>query len=146
MSNFLTAKRKAERLTPQRISDELFDLIRKIEDVLAKTNANTLHEHSTDVEGNPIGFYSAGTEAITGGRKRMGQPFDLKESGEFLNSVFARVENHSIFFDATDSKKEEVLYNLLSKDIFGLTDENLRKVIDEKILPSFLKYLKHNLF
>ncbi|WP_438423261.1 hypothetical protein [Aquimarina macrocephali] len=145
MATFLQAQQKAKRQTPQKIKSELFRFIRTLEKELADVNVNRLHDYSQDVDGNPIGFYSPGTESITNGRKKEGQPFDLKDTGEFLESLFSEVRNDSIFFDTKDEKKKEVLINLLSKDIFGLTDEDLREVIDSKISPFFLKYLRKNL-
>lgn len=140
MGTFLSLQEKARKLTPQRVRSDLFKFIRTIEEEFAQLNVNQLHNLSQDVFGNPIGFYSKKTEEITEGRKQEGQPFNLYETGEFLEKLFARVERNSIFFDTSDSKKPEVLMNLLSKDIFGLTDEQLNKVIREYILPYFLEY------
>tara|TARA_A100000164_G_C21909415_1_gene774854 strand:- start:1607 stop:2044 length:438 start_codon:yes stop_codon:yes gene_type:complete len=142
---FQELQKKAQSLTPQKVKSDLFRFIRTLEKELASVNADRLHTQSEDVDGNPIGFYSAATEAITGGRKRMGQPFDLKETGVFLNSLFAEVDNDSIFFDTSDDKKEEVLQNLLSKEIFGLTDLELNRVIEKELLPYLLEYFNKNL-
>lgn len=134
-----------KNLSPQRISNDLFEFIRTLESELAKINRRTLNEKSQDADGKPIGFYSFATEIITGGRKAKGQPFDLKESGDFLNSIYAKVESESIFFDATDPKLGAILQNTISDDLFGLQDEELNKVIDEKILPYFITYLTEKL-
>lgn len=154
MATFLEAQQKAKRQTPQRVKSELFRYIRTIEKELANLNKDQIHENSSDVSGKPIGFYSKATEFITtnnvllgkGGEiKKEGDPFDLKDTGAFLDSLFSEVQNDSIYFDTTDNKKNEVLDNLLSKDIFGLTDQDLRKAIDEKILPFLLKYMRKQL-
>lgn len=152
--NFLEAQKKAKNLTPQRISNDLFRFIRTIENELAELNRIQLNERSKDVEENPIGFYSAATEYITlnnallgkGNKiKKEGDPFDLDDTGKFLPSIFAKVQNDSIFFDATDEKKLDVLENLLSKDIFGLSDKDLQRAIDEHIKPFFLDYFRKEL-
>jgi len=114
--------------------------VRTLEKYFADLNVEQLHLESKDVFGNPIGFYSKGTETITNGRKKEGDPFDLKESGQFLNELFTKVQGDSLFFDTKDEKKPEVLANLLSKDIFGLSDEDLQKAINEKVLPFFQDY------
>ncbi len=132
-------------LTPQKIRSDLFAFIRTMERELAQINRDTLNKKSQDVDGKPIGFYSQATEIITGGRKAKGQPFDLKETGVFLNSIYARVEEESIFFDATDPKLGEIMQNTLSDDLFGLQDQDLNKVIDEKMLPFFITYLSERL-
>ncbi len=145
MANFLTAQKKALKLTPQKISNDLFNFIRTLEVVLADYNVDRLFNSSEDIFGKPIGFYSKGTELITNGRKKEGQPFNLKETGEFLEKLFAKVQKDSIFFDSSDTKKQDVLRNLLTPNIFGLQDEDLNRVIKEKLLPFFLRYFKKNL-
>lgn len=140
MSNFLTQYEKAIKLTPQKVRNDLFVFVRTLETYFADLNVEQLHTESKDIFGNPIGFYSKGTEVITNGRKKEGDPFDLKESGQFLNELFAEVQGDSLFFDTKDEKKPEVLENLLSKDIFGLSDENLQEAINEKLLPFFQNY------
>lgn len=144
--NFREAKARAEKVSPQKTSLDLFKFIRTIEGELAQYNKANIYLDSEDVKGNPIGFYSRATEMITGGRKKEGQPFNLYETGDFLNNLFAKVDRESIFFDTTDNKKPEVLSHLLSKDIFGLQDDDLKKAIDELVLPFFLDYFKRELF
>lgn len=146
MEAILQLHKRAKKLTPIKVRRDLFKFIRTLERELAQYNKSQLFADSEDVEGNPIGFYSQATELITKGRKKAGQPFNLYESGKFLGRLFAKVEKDSIFFDTKDSKRKEVLTHLLSANIFGLTDKNLNKIIEEKLLPFmidyYLKYLK----
>ncbi|TDE53758.1 hypothetical protein [Flavobacterium sp. GT3P67] len=104
-----------------------------------------MNQDSEDVTGKPIGFYSPATELITNGRKKTGEPFDLTETGKFLDGIFAKVQSNSILFDTTDPKKKEVLKNLLTDDIFGLQDNDLKMVIDERLSPFLLNYYKTKL-
>ncbi|MEM6697418.1 MAG: hypothetical protein AAF599_03410 [Bacteroidota bacterium] len=145
MATIRELQKTAKRLTSRKIQSDLFRFIRKIEKELAAYNVATLHEDSQDVFGKPLGFYSVATEIITDGRKKAGEPFNLLESGDFLDGLFAKVSRDSIFFDTKDSKKREVLDNLLSDNIFGLQDQDLQKVIDARILPFFLKYFRKEL-
>jgi len=140
VASILEQYEKAKNLTPQKIERDLYVFVRTLETYFADLNVEQLHLESKDIFGNPIGFYSAGTEAITNGRKKEGDPFNLKESGKFLNELFAKVQGDSLFFDTKDEKKPEVLENLLSKDIFGLSDDNLQKAINTKLLPFFQNY------
>ena len=64
--NFQTAIAKAKRLTPQKISSDLFKFIRTLEEELTAYNRATLFEDSQDVDGKPIGFYSPATTLING--------------------------------------------------------------------------------
>ncbi len=154
MATFLQIQKRANDLTPQKIKNDLFKFIRTLEPYLAELNKNQIHNNSSDVNGNPIGYYSKATEIITtenlllgrgGVIKKEGTPFDLTDTGDFLKGLFAKADKDSVFFDTTDPKKTEVVNNLLSKDIFGLTDSELEKVIEDKMTPFIHTYLRKEL-
>lgn len=145
MANFQTAKKKAQSLTRKKISNDLFGFIRTIEKELAAYNRATLFEESQDVDGKPIGFYSPGTEIITDGRKKAGEPFNLFETGFFLESIFAKVQAESIFFGSNDPKLNEIFQNLLTENIFGLQDDDLNKFIQTRLLPHMIKFFRDQL-
>ena len=145
MSNFLEAQANAKKLTPQKVSKDLFNFIRTLENEMAQYNRARLNIDSEDIDGNPLGFYSKGTEVITEGRKKEGDPFTLFETGKFLPSVFAKVQNDSIFFGATDPKLNEIFKNLLTTNIFGLQDQDLNKILIEKVQPFLIRYYQKNL-
>lgn len=143
--DFLEAQKKARRLTPTKVKNDLFDFIRTLENEMAQYNRSRLNIDSQDIEGKPIGFYSPATEAITNGRKKAGQPFNLFETGKFLPSIFSKVQNDSIFFGAKDPKVFAIFRNLLSTNIFGLQDEDLNRILTEKVKPFLIDYYKLNL-
>lgn len=145
MANFQTAQKKAKRLTPQRISSDLFKFIRTIEEEFAAFNRATIFDDSEGIKGQSIGFYSKATDLITGGEKAAGDPFTLKDTGKFLDELFAKVKGTSILFGTDDPKKKEVFKNLLTEDLFGLQDDDLKRIIDSRILPFLLKYFRKNL-
>lgn len=136
---------RAKKITPLQVSNDLFKFIRTLEEEFAAYNKSTLFHDSEDVNKKPIGFYSFATELITGGRKAKGQPFDLFETGDFLDSLFAKVGRDNIFFDSSDPKKQEVLSNLLTDNIFGLQDDDLHKIIATRIKPFMQKYSRSKL-
>ncbi len=86
-----------------------------------------------DTEGHIIGTYSFATELITGGRKRAGEPFDLKETGKFLASWVVIVETLEIKILTNPIKVDPIegTINLFDKldnfKIVGLTEENQAK-------------------
>ena len=129
------------------ISKQLFDFIRSIESELTDLNRKQLNEKSKDIYGDAIGFYSKATEVITKGRKKAGEPFDAKDTGSFLNKLYAKIEQDRIVFGSTDSKVDFILNsdNWLSQDLFGLTDEDLNTVINEKVLPFMISSTRKNL-
>lgn len=146
MANFLQAQEKAKQLKRSQVRNDFFAFIRSIEKELEAYNVSTIYNDSEDVNKKPIGYYSRATEIITDGRKKEGEPFDLLETGDFLDGLFARVGRNAIFFDTKDPKKKEVFKNLLTTDIFGLQDEDLKAVIDTRLLPFLIDYFKLKLF
>lgn len=143
--NFQEAKVKAEKLTPTRVNKDFFNFIKSIQKELADLNRIALNEDSQDIYGKAIGYYSKATEEISDGRKPQGTPFTLYDEGIFLPSIYASVDNDSIFFGANDPKLNDILTNLLSKEILGLRDEDLEKVIAEKFSPFLLEYFYNEL-
>jgi len=147
MATFQEQLKKAKKLTPKRVSKDLFEFIRSLERTLAQFNKGQLFIDSKDVDGNPIGFYSPGTEKITKGRKKAGDPFNLFEEGKLLGSLIAKVQisERNILFDFTDPKKNEVFKNLLSENILGLSDENLQIALRTPAKEFLQKYYRRKL-
>lgn len=145
MANIFEFQQRAKKLTRKKIRNDLYKFIRSLEEELAAYNRATLHDESEDVFGNPIGFYSPMTEILTDGKKKRGEPFDLLDSGDFLDGLFAKVEKDSVFFDTKDSKRKKVLQNLMSENIFGLQEKDIQKVVETRLLPFFTRYFREKL-
>ncbi|CAL2055976.1 hypothetical protein [Tenacibaculum sp. 190524A05c] len=145
MGTIYELQERARRLRPQKIKSDLYVFIKTLEEELAAYNRATLNQDSEDVSGNPLGFYSKATELITNGRKKAGDPYDLLESGKFLDGLYAKVDKDNVFFDSRDSKRKEVLKNLLSNNIFGLQEPDRNKVVDTRLLPYFQNYFRREL-
>ncbi|WP_157811797.1 hypothetical protein [Tenacibaculum sp. SZ-18] len=133
---------RAKKLRPRKIKNDLYSFIRTLEEELAAYNRATINQESEDIFGKPLGFYSKATELITNGRKKAGDPFDLLESGDFLDGLYAKVDRDNVFFDSRDSKRKEVLKHLLSNNVFGLQDADKNKVVDTRLLPYFQNYFR----
>lgn len=144
---------KVNKLDEETLVKTLFAFIRSIEKQLVKLNKEQIHEFSSDIYGNALGFYSRATEYITTnnallGRgnkiKREGDPFDMDDTGDFLSRLYAKVSKDFITFGSSDPKTDTILENesLLSKELFGLTDENLTKVIKNVILPFYQDHVR----
>lgn len=131
----------AKKATPNDLKNELFQFIKSIEKELIAKNQEQLREDSSDIFGSAIGFYSAATEAITKGAKKQGEPFDAYDTGDLFKGMYmqevsgvVRILSRSPHF--AEIQKSE---SWLSTEIFGLTDDNLREVIANKLLPFFIE-------
>jgi len=140
---------RAQKLTPQYLTNLIFDFLRTIERELVLLNRQQLHENSQDIFGKPLGTYSEATEFITTNAallgqsvriKKAGDPYDFLQTGTFLDSIFVNVSNGFVHFGSHDPKTDEVLGNpnLNSKEFFGLTELHQKQVIIENILPHFI--------
>ena len=131
----------AKKITQSKLKDDLFKFIKSIEKDLIAKNQEQLREDSSDIFGSPIGFYNAATEAITQGSKKRGEPFDAYDTGDLFKGMYMQEVSGVIRFGSksphwADIQKSE---SWLSTELFGLTDENLKEVIAQKLLPFFLE-------
>jgi hypothetical protein len=107
---------------------------------LLDKNKDQILNQSKDIFGNPIGFYSYATEVISRGNKKRGEPFMGYETGDFFKGFYMQEVAGVLSFGSTDPKTSEILGsdNWLSDELFGLSDENLKEVIETRLLPFFI--------
>lgn len=147
---------RVQKLTPTHLSTVVFQYLKSIEGEMAELNRNQIFKESEDIFGLPLGTYSEATEIITTNQallgrdvriKQAGQPYDFKQTGVFLPSIFARVVNGQVLFGSTDPKLGEIFDNvrLQSKAFFGLQDINKVFIIQERLLPYLQNYIRREL-
>lgn len=136
----------AKNLSPDKVSNDLFDFLKSISKEIVEINKNKVSKESKDIFNQAIGFYSEATEYITKNNallgkgnkiKYAGDPFDAEDTGDFLKGFYVNISNAELKFGSTDSKTEIILKsdNWLSDDLFGLSDKDLRELIDNQLLP-----------
>lgn len=147
MANFKQQLEKAKSLNPDKVSKALFVFIKSIEKQILDKNKEQLYEDSQDIHGQAIGFYSYATEQITNGRKKKGEPFDAKDSGDFFNKMYMQEVAGVIRFGSKSPHYADILKSKswLSKDILGLTDENLNKLIETELKPFIINNYRNTL-
>jgi hypothetical protein len=156
MGKLETQLKRAESLSPSAITVALFTYLDSIEPYIVSLNRAQLFQASEDIFGNPLGYYSKATEYITTNAallgqnvkiKKEGDPYDFLQTGTFLGGLYAKASGTFISFGSIDPKLDEILSNvrLLSKSFFGLTEKNKKALIDEKITPFLLLYLRKKL-
>jgi hypothetical protein len=132
---------KLKKLQPSRLQDDLFKFIKSIEKELLDKNKDQIFNKSKDIHGNPIGFYSYATEVISKGKKKKGEPFTGFDTGDFFKGFYMQEVSGVLRFGSSDSKTQTILNskNWLSNELFGLSDENLKEVIEKRLLPFFIE-------
>lgn len=118
---------------------------REVEDLIIRLNTeDQIQAEGIDTEGNIIGTYTFATELITGGRKQAGEPYDLTDTGEFIDSWVVHVRTGEIEILTNPFKVDPIegTINLFEKlnnfKIVGLTEENQEK-FNDFVLPLFIK-------
>lgn len=147
MANFQQQLEKSKRINAETVSDELFRFIKTVSAYMVELNKKQINEDSQDIYGKAIGFYSRATELITNGAKGAGEPFTGKDTGNFLDNFYVTVLDDIFYFGSTDPKTDDILDSphWLSSSLFGLTDENLKDVIETRIKPFVLNYYRKEL-
>lgn len=132
---------KAKKLQPSRLQKDLFKFIKSIEKELLDKNKDQIFNDSKDINGEPIGFYSYATEVISKGKKKKGEPFTSFDTGDFFKGFYIQEVYGVLRFGSSDSKTQTILNseNWLSDELFGLSDENLKEVIEKRLLPFFIE-------
>jgi hypothetical protein len=132
---------KAKKLHPSRLQNDLFKFIKSIEKELLEKNKDQIFNDSKDINGKPIGFYSYATEIISKGKKKKGEPFTGFDTGDFFKGFYMQEVSGVLRFGSSDSKTQTILNseNWLSDELFGLSDENLKEVIEKRLLPFFIE-------
>jgi len=141
MATFNQQLERSKNVTSEIISREMFAFIKTVSEYMVELNKKQINQDSQDIYGKAIGFYSKATDILTNGQKEWGTPFTGKDTGDWLNSFYLTVLDDIFYFGSTDPKTDDILDSphWLSHSLFGLTDENLKDVIDTKILPFVLK-------
>ena len=147
MASFHDQLNRAQSIKPEIISKELFDFIRTVRDYLVEMNRKQIRENSEDIYGKAIGFYSRATELISEGRKKQGDPFTGEDTGDWLKGFYVTVLDDMFFFGSSDPKTDDIMSSdsWLSYDLFGLTEENLNRAIQDVFLPFVIKNYRKKL-
>lgn len=141
MATLMEQLQKAKKITKDNLSKELFAYIKSIKEELIEMEKNRLFNESKDINGKPIGFYSYATEVISKGKKKAGEPFTAKDSGDFFKGFYMQETSGVLRFGSKSPHWAEIQKSdvWLSKELFGLSDTELEKVIEEKLLPFFIQ-------
>ena len=135
---------KAKKLQARSLQNSLFNFIKRIEKELLDKNKDQIRNQSKDIFGNPIGFYTYATEVLSRGNKKKGAPFTGYETGDFFKGFYMQEVAGVLRFGSTDPKTPTILNSesWLSDELFGLSDENLKEVIEKKLLPFFIEHCR----
>lgn len=107
-----------------------------------------LYEQGVNNLGVSISDYAPYSQVTIEIKKAKGQPTNrvtLRDEGDFESSFFLDVGQNQFEIKASDWKTEELIKKY-GRQILGLTNENIEKLIWDFIYPDLLSKLKNELY
>lgn len=153
MATLRQALKTVSQIQPENIEKFLFAIIKSIKEEIIAANKDQLSK-GKDVYNKTIGLYSKATEAITTNQyllgqrkdiKKAGTPFTAQDTGAFFKGFYLEVVGDAFRIFSKDSKTHTILDTWESDALFGLTDEKLREIVSNDILPFLLKNIRTTL-
>jgi uncharacterized protein (UPF0335 family) len=148
MATLAEQLQKAKSVNEQSIKNDLFRFIKTIEKYILEKEKIRIFDKSQDIHGKALGYYSAATEIISKGKKKKDEPFTAFETGDLFKGFFMQEVSGVLRFGSTSPHLADILKSSgswLSKDFLGLSDEDLKAIIEEKLLPFLLQYIRKKL-
>ena len=151
MATLRQALKLAKKIETNKIESILFGIIKKLQKEIIKKNQEQL-AGGKDVYNKTIGLYSKATELITthdyltGKRKNIkkeGTPFTAQDTGDFFKGFYLEVQGDVFKIFSKDPKTHEILDSWGTDAIFGLSDKDLRELVNRDVLPFLLKNIKN---
>ena len=128
---------RVSKLNPNTLLNACLANSKLIEYIISLNTTNQLFDKGVDSQGNVVGTYSIATEFISGGEKRAGDNFTLKDTGAFYDSFRILIGEKEFTIEANTIKENKDLLDY-SDYILGLTDESkiyLNEVLLGQIIP-----------
>ena len=142
--------KRVTKLSPRNLNDALFKAVKKAEKELIRLNTKEQLFKGVDAKGKKLfskrtkrGVYSPLTEIISGGRKKAGTPYTLEDTGDFFKGFYIEIKSNKAIFNSKDSKTPLLIVDF--GDIFGLTNKNLKWVIQTKLRPLLQIHIRKTL-
>jgi hypothetical protein len=125
----------------------LFVEIKRYENIFVKIQKEQLSKGESNT-GDIFGTYTEATESIARLEnprkpKIAGQPYNFEYTGGLFDDMVLDVFEDRASFFSNDSKTEELMQKY--KGLFGLQEDNLRKIIREVIAPAFILQIRKEL-
>jgi hypothetical protein len=143
---FFYMSNKIEILSQKFNKLDIFDLAKQIcqdiETTIIDYNQEQLQKYGKDSNNELLPLpYAEMTIKI---KTAKGQPTDritLYDEGDFQNAFYVKYTNTDFSLWSTDGKTEKLVFEW-GKNIFGLTDENLTKLIRKDIYPKLIEIIR----
>lgn len=106
-----------------------------------------LYKRGVDSLNESIMGYRPYTQFTIRIKEQKGQPTDrvtLRDTGDFESSFYVVADNMQFDITASDEKTGELIRKY-GREIFGLTEENIQRLIEEYLLPGLVAKIRDEL-
>ena len=110
---------------------------------IIRLNQNRLELFGTDIDNNVIGYYSPTTEILSGGEKKTGTHYTLKDTGYFYDSFKIDVFNDYIVIDA-DGLKDNIDWASESEKVLGLAEYKFG-ILNTFLVPKLINIIRNEI-
>ena len=127
----------------------MFQAIKKAEKEVIELNKGQL-DKGKDVFGNVVGRYKATTQSFANAdgiskSKKEGDPYNFSWYGDFLDGFELAINNEEVTILSNVQGSTEKLNFLTTNNLYGLNDENLKLIIQTKVIPFINKFARATL-
>ena len=151
MATLLQQSENLKKLNESVIEQQLFKAIREAEVVILDANKEQLSKGENYL-GGEVGRYSPYTqgfadakETFTNVPKKEGSLYNFDWTGDFLKGFKLGINGNEATITSNVLGDDSKLNFLLNNNLFGLNDENLKKIIQSEILPFIHSFARKTL-
>ena len=149
MATILEQVKNLEKLSESVIVEQMFQAIKKAEGEVIKANKLQLVK-GEDVEGDIVGNYAKSTQSYADrdgifAPKKFGDPYNFSWSENFLGGFKLALGNEHITLYSTGVGNGDKKEFLTENNLFGLNEENLKEIIQTKVIPFINKFARATL-
>lgn len=148
MGNLIQLQKNFQKLANKKYLEELlFTEIKRYENIFVNLQKKQLSS-GEDNEGDLFGTYTHATEEIARLEnprkpKTAGEPYNFEYTGGLFDGMELQFRDNEAFFWSTDNKTKELVVKY--DGLFGLQEDNLRKVIQQIIAPAVILQIRKTL-
>lgn len=136
--------RKFRQYAREEVLADLMIYNEDISNAISKAIVNQLYMRGINGEGVKIMDYQPYKESTIERKKRKGQPttrVTLRDKGDFHEMIVPTIEGKYLKITSLD-EKTNMLVDKYGKDIFTLTNDNLKRILDVHVRPILQKKLR----
>ena len=149
MATILEQQKRLEKLSPKITVNNVFAALKEAEKIIIATNQFQLNK-GEDSDGNIVGVYKRGTQGYATDQrpikdKIQGEPYNFQWFGDFFDGFELSVSGIDATISSAGVGQGGKKAFLTTNNLFGLQEDNLKKIIKEEILPFMNKVARDTL-